>query len=125
MNNSYPITSLKVGIIIFSLLSIIVTLFPPFEWNRIEQGIGWGGRVQQPNNDGVYYSYHFTSMKTYEFLFANNQKKFYSGEREKWMLFTRSIIITELLAEYLLAIFITILFYGLTYNSFKKNKLKE
>lgn len=120
MNIPYSLTSFKVRIIIFSMLSIIATLFPPFEWNSKREGISG-----QRNSAGVYYSYHFTSMKTYEFLFAKNQKKFYSDEEQKWILFTRSIIITELLVEYLLIIFIAILFYGLFNNSFKRNKLKD
>lgn len=109
MKAIYILTSLRIVTLVCLFLLIIATLFPPFEWNSKIEGI-----------PGVYYSYSITSMKTYEFLFDSNQKKFYSDKEQRWMLFTRSIIITELLVEYLLIIFTAILFNIIFHHLSKK-----
>lgn len=116
MKAIYILTSLRIVTLVCLFLLIIATLFPPFEWHSKSEGVS-GARNSA---GGVYYSFSITAMKTYEFLFDSNQKKFYSNEKQEWILFTRSIIITELLLEYLIITLIPILFYFLFYPILKK-----
>ena len=105
MNNSYLLTSLKVGIIIFIPLAIILSLFPPFNWGSEKD------------------SFAYFPIKQYNFLFGSNKKVFDweavrqehrpqytygTRPRGNTLLLSRHIILSELFINYLLAFFVSI-----------------
>lgn len=117
--NSYIKTAYKVGIIIFIPIAILVSLFPPFNWDLPHTNL----MNQLP-------------IKQYNFLFGSNKQDFIlkynasqrSSEekiKQKYFLLSRHLILSELFVNYLLAFFVSIGF-GLVFVKFKdQNEVKD
>jgi len=85
----------KIGLFIFLILAIIISLFPPYEWY-----------CQYLRKD---FDYKVLAGKTYDFLFRYNSYETFLRTRngEQYLNF-RKLLIGELVIEYLLAGFIAL-----------------
>ncbi len=137
MDSHFIIRSInRLGIAIFLILALIISLFPPFEWNHKyigENNLRYRDRTTESRHGSSYdsdyeqdyesnyeenysdnensgsYSRESEPYKTYSFLFGPNIQKFYSDVTKRNEAFSRSIILSELLVEYLLISFIATL----------------
>jgi hypothetical protein len=110
----------KIIIILFLGLLIIATLFPPYEWKHDKEGVTYSYYGDYAGSSGIsYYSYHSTPYKTYSLLFGKNREKFFSDITKKNENFSRSLIVSELIVEYLLIGLVGALVYIIS----KKGKL--
>ena len=103
----------KVSQIIFLLLCLFISLFPPFSWGN--------ERLLTDKSQNEYYNTYkardVLPIKQYDFVFNDMKKEFsfgwtwerYRGSYEVREVLTRHIIISELLINYLLAFLISLI----------------
>jgi hypothetical protein len=102
---------IKASLAIFVLLAIIISLFPPFEFGD--------EKLRTLEERNLYYSIaDKLPIKEYSFIFSDNKKKFDLGwvwddyrkdAYQEICTLHRTIIFSELLVEYILAFFVSII----------------
>ena len=116
----------KLPIIIFLLLILFITLFPPFSWGderllteKERNRYGYGKRA-----------YEIFPIKQYDFIFNNAKKEITSDNAWDWIngksvsakfLLSRHLIISELIINYLLATLVSLIIFFLRNKTHNKH----
>lgn len=117
----------KLPIIIFLLLILFITLFPPFSWGD-ERLL-----TEEERNRYGYgkMAYEIFPIKQYDFIFNNAKKEITSDNAWDWVdgksvkvkfLLTRHLIISELIINYLLATLVSLIIFIFRNKTFYKHR---
>lgn len=118
----------KIPIIIFLVLILFITLFPPFSWG--DERI-----ITEKERNKYYYkfdkqAYEIFPIKQYDFIFSNSKKEITSDNVWDWVdsksvkaifLLSRHLIISELIINYLLATLVSLIIFVFRNKTFNKH----
>ena len=127
------ITKERIPFLIFLFLSLLITIFPPFSWGD-----------ERLSTQRERYTYYYGKradvifpIKQYDFIFNNIKKEIpvgwgwdYSEQKSvmAYISLTRHLITSELIINYLIAFFISLiifLFNDKSHYRFKKNSIQN
>lgn len=118
----------KIGLIVFLLLAVIISLFPPFEFDNERLR-----KLQEKERDSYFsiseeapfesYDFIFNHDKKYIKLYSHNNYSFSNAKTVNYYLLDRKILFGELLIEYFLAFILgAVIQLGINYKTSKSNK---
>jgi hypothetical protein len=119
----------KLPIIIFLVLILFITLFPPFSWG--DERLITEKERNKYYNDYRKQAYEIFPIKQYDFIFSNSKKEITSDNIWGWedyksvkakFLLSRHLIISELIINYLLATLVSLIIFVLSNKTFNKHQ---
>jgi len=116
----YKDLSLGNPLVIFAFLVIIISLFPPFEFgNEVINNLNKGTLADLESNNSDLAK---LPIKGYDFIFNGDKKSFHLDNKN--YLLERKLLMDELVIEYILAFFISLVIVTI-FNYFNLKKVVE